>query len=109
MDIPSTVSDDEKLYRHINPLHIKDDGTVTSAAFTDSEMSVDRAKYRELAESLESHPGWGCASFEAAFARSLKQEVISIPELLNPAHAHVVGKKTKSIARKLAKESVRVQ
>src|SRR5215210_5865587 len=54
-------------------------------------------------------PEHGCASVQTKFARNLGHEVVAVPELLNPAHAHVNGKKTKSIARKLARNSIRVR
>ncbi len=109
MDVPSTISDDEKLHRRVHPTFIKSDGSVSSQAFTDSEMSVDKADYRSLDETMDGCPNHGCAAAQTEFARDLGQEVVSVPELLSPAHAHVNGKKTKSIARKLARNSTRVR
>lgn len=109
MDVPVDVSDGEKLHRRVHPTFIKDDGSVSSQAFTDPEMSVDRAEYRTLDETLEGCPLHGCAAVETRYARSLGQEVVAAPELFNPAHAHVNGKKTKSVARALAKNSPRVR
>lgn len=107
MDAPPAISDDEILHRRIHPTFIKPDGSFSSGAFTDPEMSVDRAKYRPLDETLDGCPQHECAAIETGFARSLDQEVVSAPELLNPAHAHVNGKKTRSIARNLARNSIR--
>lgn len=109
MDVPSNISDEEKLHRRVHPNFIKSDGSVSSGAFKDPEMSVDRAAYRPLEETLDGCPEHSCVSLETVFARSLEQEVLAVPELLNPAHAHVSGKKTQSIARKLAKNSNRVR
>lgn len=109
MDVPSAISDDEKLHRRIHPTFIKPDGSLSSQAFTDPEMSVDRAEFRSLDETLDGCPNHGCAAVETGFARGLDQEVVADPMLLNPAHALVNGKKTKSIARRLAKNSVRVR
>lgn len=109
MDVPSDIHDEEKLHRRVHPHFIKSDGSLSSGAFKDPEMSVDRAAYRPLNGTLEGCPEHGCASLETAFARSLEQEVLAVPELLNPAHAHVSGRKTQSIARKLARNSSRVR
>lgn len=108
VDVPSNIHNEEKLHRRVHPHFIRPDGSVSSGAFTDSEMSVDRTGYRSLEDTLDGCPDHGCASLETAFARSLEQEVIAVPELLNPAHAHVSGRKTKSIAKSLARNSTRV-
>ena len=54
--IPGAVEDDEVLHRRIHPNHVKDDGTLTSAAFNNTsgtrDMSVDRAQYWSIEESL---------------------------------------------------------
>lgn len=109
VDVPPSVADDENLHRRVHPTFIKFDGSVSSQAFTDPEMSVDRAEYRSLDETLDGYPQHGCATVETGFARSLHQEVVAVPELLNPAHAHVNGKKTKSIAKELARGCTRVK
>ena len=98
----SDVADDEVLHRRIHPLQVRPDGSPCSAAFTDPEMSVDRARYRQVEETLNGHPGYGAAGLIAGFVRSLSQEVRAVPELLNKGHALVVGKKSKSTRRKLA-------
>lgn len=109
-EIPASVADDEPLHRRIHPTFKKEDGTVSSAAFTDREMSVDRSPYCNVEQTLFGYGGYGVAALLAATARTFDQEVISDPLLLNPAHALVKGEKPKSIARKLARASIwRVQ
>lgn len=100
---PKDIDDKEKLNRRIHPTFVKPDGTVSSQAFTDLKMSVDRAEYRKPKESLLNYNGYGLAGFLTQIARKIGQDVYSEPELLNFAHAIVEGKKTKSIARSLAK------
>ncbi len=105
-EIPDLVADDEPLHRRIHPTFKKDDGTVSSAAFTDPEMSVDRGSYCDLEQTLLGSSGYGVAVLLTATARGYGQEVVSDPVLLNPAHALVRGEKPKSIARKLARASM---
>lgn len=103
IDIPQEIDDEEVLNRRIHPTFVKPDGRPSSQAFKDPEMSVDRAKYRPPDESIHQYPEYGLAGFDAALARELEQKVESQPELLNPAHAVVRGKKSKSVARRLAR------
>ncbi len=105
MEIPAEVEDTEPLHRRIHPTFVHPSGRISSQAFTDREMSVDRGRYREVSETLRNCKGFGMARFLAEAARNFGQEVRADPELLNPAHALVVGKKTKSVARKLARAS----
>jgi hypothetical protein len=100
---PKDIDDKEQLNRRIHPTFVKPDGTVSSQAFTDLKMSVDRAEYRKPKESLLNYNGYGLAGFLTQIARKIGQDVYSEPELLNFAHAIVEGKKTKSIARSLVK------
>lgn len=109
MDVPPSIANDEKLHRRVHPTFIRSDGSVSSQAFTHTEMSVDRAKYRSLDETLDGYPEHGCAALKTEFARDLGQEIVAVPELLNPAHAHVNGKKTKSIAKELARACTRIK
>jgi len=105
IDIPKEVSDDEYLNRRIHPTFVKPDGSLSSQAFRDIEMSVDRAIYRSVKESLLNYKGFGLAKLIAMAARNENLEVIGAQELLNPSHALIIGKKTKSISRRLAKLS----
>lgn len=109
MEIPVVIDNTETLHRRIHPTFIKPDGSLSSQAFTDPEMSVDRAEYRPLNETMDGCWGHGCAAVSTELACALDQDVVADPLLLNPAHALVKGKKTKSIARKLARKSVRVR
>jgi len=105
-NIPDDIADTEVLNRRIHPDFVRPDGSVSSQAFTDTELSVDRAMYWDVAETLRGYNGYGVASIVASFARGLQQEVVADKLLLNPAHALVKGKKSKSIARALARSAI---
>jgi hypothetical protein len=104
--IPEDIADTEALNRRIHPDFVRPDGSVSSQAFTDTDLSVDRAAYWEISQTLRGYDGYGVASIIASFARGLQQEVVADKLLLNPAHALVKGKKSKSIARALARSAI---
>jgi hypothetical protein len=56
-------------------------------------------------EVLADHPGYGLASITAGLARQCGLGVVRRPIDKDPAHAEVIGQKTKSASRKLAKGS----
>lgn len=105
MEIPNEVAGAEPLHRRIHPTFVSSSGRVSSQAFTDPELSVDRALYREPSETLQNCEWFGLVAFLAQVARDIGQEVRADKQLLNQAHALVVGKKTKSVARRLARSS----
>lgn len=110
---------DDDLYRGICPEWWSDtDDRPTSAAFRDYELSVDWCKYSSPIESLERFKRLFClsnvalASIRIQDAENLKQRIIYDPCKIkgeyNSAHTLVKGKKTKSIARKFAREYAKV-
>jgi hypothetical protein len=99
------VNDEEPLHRRIHPNFRKPDGTISSQAFRDDQLSVDRGHYRTAEDSLLNYSSFGLAALVTSSARSLEQEVVSDPDLLNPAHALVKGHKTKAVAKALARAS----
>ena len=68
---PKDIDDKEQLNRRIHPTFVKPDGTVSSQAFTDLKMSVDRAEYRKPKESLLNYNGYGLAGFLTQIARKI--------------------------------------
>jgi hypothetical protein len=54
---------------------------------------------------LDGYHGFALASFTAGFVRQLEQQVTREPTDEEPAHGHVIGKKAKSIRRKLARKA----
>lgn len=103
--VPDVVADDEPLNRRLHAMYVKEDGSASSAAFTDDELSVDRGLYRTHEQSLADYPQMGLAQLLAIVARGMGQNVVACKELLNPAHAEVRGKKTRAVAKKLARAS----
>jgi len=103
MDVPKAVADEEPLHRRIHPTFRRPNGALSSQAFGDPSMSVDRAHYLEVEQTLEGYEECGVARLITFRARQLGQEVVSDKQLLNLAHALVKGKKTKAIARALAR------
>jgi hypothetical protein len=111
-----TIADDSQLWRRVPPWHLIEDknlGTVrpSSAAFDDpagSSMSVVLgnevlAAGRDPSSVLAGHDGFYLASVTAAHARSLQQAIVRMPIHDEPAHAEVVGKKTRGVQRSFAK------
>jgi hypothetical protein len=99
------VAPEESLSRRIYPGFVKSDGSLSSQAFTDPQMSVDRAWYRSVDDTLGNYAGYGVAQFFCRVAIDLGQQVVPEPELLNPAHAIVQGHKPKSVQRQFARLS----
>lgn len=104
---PEEILDDDRLWRRIHPTQTQEDGgrrRVTSAAFTDERLSVDLARIQEhYTRTLIGYSGYGVAEIQAGFARSLGQQVIHRPLAENPAHSQIEGRKSRSVARSLAK------
>lgn len=106
----SEIADDERLLRRIHPTQVDGD-RLSSSAFKDPEMSVDRAALLsspQVALSKAKHASHGLAELVARAARAMEQEVVHDPqELFEPewAHSLVKGAKPKSIARRLAAAS----
>jgi len=94
------LPDNEKLWRRIHKTHFLQDGRVSSAAFSDNQLSVDIASIQQDM-SITLSDGTGVVEFECSIARELDQQVVPDPLDDNPAHALVKGAKPKSTRRKL--------
>ena len=71
-----------------------------------SPMSVDLAKIAKIPSvTLKGHEDYNLASITAGLARDCGQKVAHDPKPDNPAHSVVVGKKSKSIRSRFAKEA----
>ncbi len=114
-----TILDADPLWRRIPPRHFVPDENrggmrPSSAAFEDhpngTPMSVVLGKEvlaanRGPESVLTGLDGYGLVEFTAGLARESGQSVIRAPTQQEPAHAEVVGKKTGSVRRKLARSS----
>lgn len=110
-----TIPDADELWRRVpdTPQHIVRDQNrgcyrVSSAAFDDDAdgepMSVVLAAEGGSPEAmLRGHVGYGVVGFEAGLTRSRQQVVVRDPLPDQPAHALVVGRKTDSVRRALAR------
>lgn len=109
------VDDGELLWRRVHRTQYVPDGAgglkVSSAAFIDPSLSVDRAWIIEAAggdHSTTKQDGVGVAQFTAGFARSLDQVVDPNPVEGNDAHALVTGDKRRGnrrVAKRFADEA----
>jgi hypothetical protein len=114
------IADDVDLWRRILPQWVvKDENTgelrPSSAAFDDSPdgspMSVviekiAMAQQISPAKVLNGYVGYGLCAFTAGLARALELSIATRPEVHGePAHGFVVGKKTRSVRKKLSKAS----
>jgi hypothetical protein len=99
------------LWRRLHPTHVVPDTVnggdrISSAAFTDPELSVDLARLVEgNGFRVTMKDGAGVAEFPASVALDKKLTVEHAPLPENRAHTHVLGKKTESIQRHLARSS----
>lgn len=109
------ILDEASLLRRVHPAQIVPDGTgklrVSTAAFTDPEMSVDAEPI--LIEdgltwsfSLQKHPGYSLVSFAAGVARHVNQAVEHKPKPKNRSHTEVIGRKTGAVKEHLRKTCI---
>ena len=114
LDDPS-IPDDAELWRRIPPWHFYFDDKLgrvrpSKAAFEDdvdgSPMSVILAAEAGPPElALVGHSGVALATGTAGLVRACGQRVARDPTPDEPAHAVVIGRKTDSIKRRLAREA----
>ncbi len=110
-----TITVEAELWRRIHPdWWIKDHGTgiyrLASAAWENAPhtnaLSVTIAD--ETAGEhvlLDGHQGYGVAAITAGLARANHQVIARFPTQEDPAHAHVIGNKPKSVRNALRKGS----
>lgn len=95
----------DKFLRRIPPLHLKDSGQISSAAFENydntNSFSTNWMKLSSVDDTLRSYPDFGVASLSAKLCWSLSQEIQWTPLEDNVAHCDIFGHKTHSIRKKL--------
>jgi hypothetical protein len=109
-----TIPDDAVLWRRIPSWHWVQDENLgrmrpSTAAFEDdddgSPMSVALASECAGPEVvLAGHEGFALAAFTAGFARQRGQRIARDPRPGEPWHAVVIGKKTHSVRKQLARD-----
>jgi hypothetical protein len=116
----ASIHDEAALWRRVPPWpFIYDENLArwrpSSAAFADDPdghpMSVVLAEVvaaagRVPAQILLGHDGFALAAITAGLARGSGQGVVRDPPWDEPAHALVIGPKTKAVQRRLAKAAV---
>jgi hypothetical protein len=110
------IADDEVLLRRLQPDWIVPGNhgrmRIASAAFKHEEMSilfysVLQNQGRTVQDALSGHPDNSLCSITTGLARELCQRVVYDVEPPNdPAHGLVVGKKTKAVANRFAREAL---
>lgn len=112
LPFPRSLRDDDEFYRAINPdVHLKPNGTLSSAAFCNStntnELSVDWAELSTPAQTVGRFPNWPAgkcvASVTAETCSVHNQSIEYSPTRKNPAHSGIIGNKTASTRKKLAR------
>ncbi len=117
-DDMADIVDDSNLLRRVCPqwlIYNENDEIerVSSAAFRNQKNSeafsvliesVVLDTGRNVVDVLNNYSGYGLASFTAGLARNCGQRIVPFPENNEPAHANVVGTKTKGISRRFASE-----
>ena len=117
---PSTnepsIAEDEVLLRRLQPDWIVPGNhgrmRIASAAFKHEEMSIVfrtllQSQGRFVQDALSGHADNSLCSITAGLARDLAQGVIyDVNPPNDPAHGLVVGKKTKAVANRFAREAV---
>ena len=108
-EFPRPLTESDQFYRAIHPDWIKEDGKVSTAAFTNKEMSVDWADLSTPCETFDRWPQWGecrgVASITAGLCWQNDQNVEYTPKDDNCSHSDVVGKKRDRIRKNFAKSA----
>lgn len=112
-----SITDDAGLWRRFHRMHWVTDASsggyrLSSAAFQNgnedkSAMSVTiEAEAPPPAEYLARYPGFGLARLTAGACRLCDQGLARTPTPEDPAHAHVVGKKSSPVKSRLRDAAV---
>ena len=94
----------DKFLRRIPPLHLKQSGEISSAAFQNDKhkdsFSTNWMKLSSPEDTLRDYPTFGVASLSANLCWGLGQKIDWTPTDGNVAHCDIVGRKTESISKK---------
>jgi hypothetical protein len=98
------VRDEDTVLRRIpnKPSHIKMDGTLSSANFIGPDTSVNIERLTTIEQTLAGYEKFGLVRLITENIRKFGEDVLHDPIEGNYAHAIIPGKRSVSIARKLA-------
>jgi hypothetical protein len=103
------ISTDDFLYRRIHPDWQKGPTEISTAAFSNEELSVDLASLTSPEKTLRrgKKPDEGIAKIPVAIMSGLKvpQEVRHSPIILNWAHTLVIGRKPQSVKKQMREKA----
>lgn len=104
MDKQEDINDEDDLYRRIPHLwYVEKEDRVSSAAFTNDKVSVDWARYTTPQKTVADFPDNYVAALQAKIPREKGQKVRHDPIPNNYSHSLIIGKKTESVKRYLAR------
>lgn len=110
-----SVKRSDRLLRRVqyrNPHFIKEDGTPASSSFSlkkgEEGLSVDIERLTTHAKSVQDKTRFRLFALEASYTMDLGLENVHAPLTDNYAHALIKGSITRGVARKLARNSLRV-
>lgn len=113
--MPEKIKDDDQLLRRIQFLHpnfIKPDGTPASSSFSlkkgEDGLSVDIERLTSYKKSILDISRFRLFAVNAGFVRSIELTPEHNPLADNPAHGLIKGSISRGKAKKLARNSVRV-
>ena len=94
----------DEFLRRVPPIQWNSqEGRVSSAAFTDTRMSVNWAALSSVQETIAGLDRYGVVSITAELCWGLKQQIEYTPAQANHAHCEVVGRKTKPVRTAFSK------
>lgn len=109
------IRHEDRLLRRVqflDPNFIKDDGTPASSSFSlksgEDGLSVDVERLTSYAKSIQDRTRFRLYSLRAEFTVALGLENVHDPKDDNYAHALIKGNISRGVAKKLAKEAVRI-
>lgn len=91
---------DETVFRYIHPTFVKPNGSISSAAFNDEQLSVDRELLCLRPQPIRE--GWGTSVLLVEHVNALGFHAFADPQDHNPAHALIPEKESKGQARQFA-------
>ena len=114
MSDDKSIKDEDLLYRRLNPMWVVNNGSprISSAAFQnfkggdklsanlESLLIQNSQTWQDL---LQPMPEYGLAALSVGGVRGLDQGVEKDPLPDDPSHVHVIGNKSRSVRKKLAR------